>query len=133
DARAGGAARRTAGHAAPAARGGGGDRPMVLRCRRCSDRPGADRRRAHAERGAAMTRREQLAIGAAVPGAVLPVAAALFGAVGAAVIGMPTTWVAVVAAAALLGGIVRMIGGAWIAAALVMAGLVAADAAPWRL
>lgn len=79
-----------------------------------------------------MTRREQLAIGAAVHGAVLPFAAALFGAVGAAVIGMPTTWVVVVAAAALLGGIVRMIGGAWIAAALVMAGLVAADAAPWR-
>lgn len=79
-----------------------------------------------------MTRREQLAIGAAVPGAVLPVAAALVSVVGAALIGMPTMWVAVIAAAALLGSVVRMIGGAWIAAALVMAGLVAADAAPWR-
>lgn len=79
-----------------------------------------------------MRRGEQLAIGPAVPGAVLPVAAAVFGAGGAALIGMPTLWVAVIGAAPLLGGVVRVVGGTWVAAALLMIGLVAADAAPWR-
>jgi|GEM_PF-2962391 len=79
-----------------------------------------------------MMREERLAIGAAVPGALLAVAAAVIAGAAAALIGMPTLWVCVSAAAALLGGIVRAIGGAWIAAALLMIGLVAGDSSPWR-
>ncbi|MDQ0612514.1 hypothetical protein QF046_000155 [Microbacterium sp. W4I4] len=78
-----------------------------------------------------MTRDARLVIGAAVPGALLPVAAAAVAGGAAALIGMPTLWVAVASAAPLLGGIVRMIGGAWIAAALLVIGLVAADSSPW--
>lgn len=79
-----------------------------------------------------MTREERLTIGTAVPGVLLPVAAAAIAGAAAALIGMPTLWVCVAASAALLGGIVRMIGGPWIAAALLMIGLVAGDSSPWR-
>lgn len=79
-----------------------------------------------------MTREDRLSIGAAVPGALLPVAAAAVAGGAAALIGMPTLWVAVAPAAVLLGGIVRMIGGAWIAAAILVIDLVAADSSPWR-
>jgi hypothetical protein len=79
-----------------------------------------------------MTRDERLVIGAAVPGALLPVAAAVIAGSAAALIGMPTLWIVVAPAAALLGGVVRMIGGAWIAATLLIIGLVAADPSSWR-
>jgi len=80
-----------------------------------------------------MTRDERLIIGAAMPGVLLPVAAAAIAGIGATLIGMPALWVAVATAAALLGGgAVRMIGGAWIATALLMIGLVAGDVSPWR-
>lgn len=79
-----------------------------------------------------MRREERLTIGAAVPGALLPALAAVVAGIVAALLGMSAPWIAVATGAALLGGIVRMIGGAWIAAALLMIGLVAGEASSWR-
>lgn len=79
-----------------------------------------------------MRRETRLVIGAAVPGALLPLTAAAVAGASAASIGMPMLWVVVAPTAVLFGGIVRMVGGAWIAAALLIIGLVAADPSPWR-
>jgi hypothetical protein len=79
-----------------------------------------------------MSREERLRIGAALPGALLPVVAGAIAATAGALIGMPMPWIAVFGAVALVGGAVRMIGGAWIAAGALMLALASVDPSPGR-
>ena len=79
-----------------------------------------------------MKREDGLDVGRAVPGAVLP-ALALGTAVAAlALLGAPAGWTAAAAVAVVAGAFAPTIGGAWIAAAIVIGMLLAAEPHPGR-
>ncbi|GAA3944914.1 hypothetical protein GCM10022383_23510 [Microbacterium soli] len=77
-------------------------------------------------------REVRLDIGPAIPGSVLPVVAAAAATGASAAMGLPQGWVGAAGALALLGGIVRQSGGAWLAAAVPTVSLLLAPPNPWR-